>query len=112
MSHSVEVIPIMVIIPTPFSAVSRDEIGGQSVLMRGLKLSRFRGSLGEQVILPLRTAVRLEQFEAALRDAGFIAPNEGLLQSGDDGTKFRVKKFLGPNRCAEVNHGVLPPDEL
>lgn len=68
-----------------------DKISSQPVLMRGLPRSRFRSFLGEQLELPLGMAERLEDFETALRKAGFIGPDQMLVQSFYFPGKFRVK---------------------
>lgn len=69
-----------------------DEIDCQPESMRALEYPRFRSAFFEEVSLPDRVAVRLEDFEAGLRSAGFVGPDQSLVQSSYDGAKFRVKQ--------------------
>lgn len=68
------------------------KIDGQSELMRGVERSRFRRAFFEEVRLPERVAVGLENFETGLREAGLVGPGEILVQSSHDELKFRVQK--------------------
>lgn len=70
----------------------RNEIGSQPQLMRALERSRFRDFLSQEVRLPDRVAVCLENFESGLRAAGLVAVDEILVQSLARPTKFRVQK--------------------
>ena len=70
----------------------RDEIASQPQLMRALERSRFRDFLSQEVRLPDRVAVCLENFESGLRAAGLVAVDEILVQSLARPTKFRVQK--------------------
>lgn len=71
----------------------RDEVRRKSELMRTLPRSRFRNPLGEQVRLPEGCAVRLEDFEQGLREAGLIGLDEILVKVDDSPTKFRAEKL-------------------
>ena len=68
----------------------RDEIGGEPELMRRLERSRFRDAFFDEVSLPHRRAICLEDFEAGLRAAGLMGVDQILVQSGRTGRKFRV----------------------
>lgn len=69
----------------------RDEIDCQPELVRRLERSRFRRSLCKHAGLPHGVAEGLEDFEAGLRSAGFIAVDEVLVQSFYSPLKFRVQ---------------------
>lgn len=68
----------------------RDKIDSQPELVRRLERSRFRRPLCKHAALPHGVAERLEDFEAGLRSAGFIAVDEVLVQSFYAPLKFRV----------------------
>ena len=70
----------------------RDEIGSEAEVMRTLEYPRFRSAFFEQVKLPAGFAESLEEFEAGLRLAGFIASDQVLCQILANPTKFRVQK--------------------
>ena len=70
----------------------RDEIGSEAEIMRTLEYPRFRSAFFEQVKLPAGVAESLEEFEAGLRLAGFIASDQVLCQTLANPTKFRVQK--------------------
>ena len=69
---------------------ARHEIDGETVLMRALPWSHFRGAFGEQVQLPVGTAEALERFEQELRLVGLIGKGQVLRQGAKDPTYFRV----------------------
>lgn len=73
-----------------------DEVSSEPVLMRALPCPRFADAFGFQVQLPDRTAERLEDFEAELRNAGFMRPDEALVKVSAPHLKFRVKKLKLP----------------
>ena len=68
-----------------------DKIDCESVLMRRLPRSRFRGAFGEQVSLPVGTAETLERFEQELRNVGLVRKGEVLRQGAELKTYFRVQ---------------------
>lgn len=68
-----------------------DKVHSQPELVCTLPRSRFRNALGEHVRLPLRAAICLEDFEAGLRAAGFVAVDQVLVQSLDGSREFRVQ---------------------
>lgn len=93
-----QVIEIVGLSPTPLTYCSAcgeiyegDKIDSQSVIMRGLPTSRFRGPDGEQVILSDWAAVALENLELRLRELGFIRPREVLRQTLKAVNSFRVE---------------------
>ena len=85
-----------------------DEIDGQPDTMRTLENSRFRRAFFEQVSLPNRVAVCLEDFEAGLREAGFISGDQLLVQARYDQRKFRVQKA----HVVVDRHDVVTPLEV
>lgn len=82
----------------------RHEVDGKAELMRTLEGTRFRNLFFEKVRLPHRVAVRLENFEAGLRAAGFVGVDEILVQTYDAPCKFRVEKL----DVVMDRHGVDP----
>lgn len=85
----------------------RNEVHSQPVLMRTLPRSRFCGSLGEEVQLPSGAAETLEDFEAALKLAGFIKPGQALVQSNYFPGKFRVQEVETSVNGVGVHGGSL-----
>lgn len=79
-----------------------NEIDRQPELVRALERSRFRSAFGEQLTLPDGAAVRLEDFEAGLREAGLVSDSEILVQVGKCGTRFRVAKRQFPADKAHI----------
>lgn len=69
-----------------------DEIAREAESVRTLEWPRFRGAFFQKVELPVGRAERLEDFEAGLRLAGFMASDQVLSQSLTNPTKFRVQK--------------------
>lgn len=67
------------------------EVASEPEIMGALSGSRFRRSDREQVVLPLETAIALKEFEAGLREAGFIAHNQALFQKPEGETVFTVQ---------------------
>lgn len=94
----------------------RDEIAGQTELVRTLPRSRFRNSLSQEISLPDGVAVRLEDLEEGLRSAGFIGPGEIISQRVTTPSKFRVQKrnvsvdghFLDPSVGRGSPSGSIP----
>lgn len=84
----------------------RDEVDGQSVLMRTLPFPRFRNRFRQQVSLPSWAAECLEDVEAELRNAGLIKEVEGLVQLSHTGLKFRVQHIDVPVDDIDVHGGV------
>jgi len=75
-----------------FAAEVRDEIASQPELVRTLKRTSGRTTFFENIRLPHRRAVCLEDFEAGLRSAGLMGVDEELVQSTTSPGKFRVQK--------------------
>lgn len=90
----------------------RNEVGGEPELVRALERSRFRDFLGNEVSLPERRAVRLEDLEQGLRLAGLIGPDEIVVQRGSSGTKFRVaqRKIAVDGHCLAPSVGRSSPE--
>lgn len=69
-----------------------DEVRGKSELVSGLVRTGFRDTFFKEVHLPPRIAERLVDFEAGLRLAGLVGPDEVLVQQVNRPPKFRVQK--------------------
>lgn len=85
-----------------------DKIDGKPEIVGALTATRFRCSFGEQVILPLETAERLEDFETELKRSGLMKPDETLVQRYSRPEKFRVQ----PVQVIGADHCHLPPETL
>lgn len=78
--------------PRPLPVLHWYEIGCKAILMRALPWPRFCGlAYGQQVLLPFRAAVALEEFEQGLRLAGLMAGNQHVRQFGKLEDSFRVE---------------------
>jgi len=77
-----------------------DHIDRQPELVSRHKLPGFRGTFGEEIILPLGMAECLKDFEVGLRSAGLMGVDEELVQSTASPGKFRVQK----RRVCENRH--------
>ena len=71
------------------------EVDSQPELMRTLPWPRFTGLDGEQVSLPVWSAITLEGAEQALRAAGLIGPGEILTQTFEGEARFKVQVVQG-----------------
>lgn len=80
----------------------RHEICRQPELVGALKSRRFRGAFLPEVVLPIRVAESLKEFEAGLRDAGFVAADEVCRQSLDRGFHFRMQKVSASDDHAQT----------
>lgn len=99
----------------PVLPIEGDEIDGESVIVRRLPSSRFRGPLFEDVLLPKGTAERLEGFEAELRATGLIGKSQVLRQIRKGYASFRVQSlqrvYTSGNVMVETAHDILLPVE-
>ena len=85
-----------------------DKIDRKTEVVGALTPTRFRSSFGEQVVLPLETAERLEDFEAELKRTGLMKPDEALVQRYSRPDKFRVQ----PVQVIAADHYRSPAETL
>lgn len=92
--------PVVLFIPTPTGrcvTVDGDDVYSQAEVMCRLPRLRFRGAgIGEEVLLPLRAAISLVEFETGLRLSGFLGMFEVLKQPANNVGKFRVQRSQVP----------------
>ena len=69
----------------------RHEVDSEPEIVGAVTGTRFRNTFGEQVVLPVETAKRLEDIEAVLHETGLMAPHHSLVQLYSNRAKFVVK---------------------